>query len=118
MNTTWYTSNPQWQPLGEPVSAELNLDEESAVAINYTAVGTTTAAGVPVVLRCCVNGNPVQGGACGINGVPNQWQTLSNVCMVKLPKGKHKITLEYTCQVPGAVCYVRNPTFYAMGGME
>jgi hypothetical protein len=118
LNTTWYTGNQQWQSLGNPMNTTLNLPEESEVAINYTAVGTATAAGVPVLLRVAVDGVPVPGGATGISGTPNQWQTLSNVCVVKLPQGQHKITLEYCCQVPGAISYIRNPTIYAIGGME
>jgi hypothetical protein len=117
LNTTWYTSNQQWQALGNPMSATLSLDQESDVAINYTAVGTTTTAGVPVVLRCSVDGNPVQGGACGINGQPNSWQTLSNCCVVHMSPGQHKVALEYCCQVAGATCYIRNPTFYCIGGL-
>ncbi len=100
------------------MNATLNLPEESEVAINYTAVGTTTAPGVPVLLRASVDGVPVPGGATGISGTPNQWQTISNVCMVKLPKGQHQISLEYCSQVPGQVCYIRNPTLYAIGGLE
>jgi len=118
LGTTWYTQTSQWQQLGDQMSANLDLPDEGEVAINYTAVGTTTQQGVPVVLRCTVDGTPVPGGACGINGTPNSWQTLSNICVVKLPPGKHKIALEYCCQVQGATCYIRNPTFYAMGGME
>jgi hypothetical protein len=117
-NTTWYTGNQQWQALGGPMSATLSLDQESEVAINYTAVGTTSTAGTPVVLRCCVDGTPVTGGACGINGQPNSWQTLSNCCVVDVPQGQHKITLEYCCQVAGAICYIRNPTFYCIGGLK
>jgi hypothetical protein len=118
LNSTWYTQSPQWQPLGGTMNATLNLAEESEVAINYTAVGTTTQQGVPVLLRCTVNGTPVPGGATGISGVPNSWQTLSNVCILKLPAGHHKFALESMCQVPGAICYIRNPTFYALGGMD
>ena len=44
LNTTWYTSSQQWQALGGPMSATLSLDQGSEVAINYTAVGTTTTA--------------------------------------------------------------------------
>jgi hypothetical protein len=118
LNSTWYTQSPQGQPLGGAMTATLNLAEESEVALNYTAVGTTTQQGVPVLLRCTVNGTPVPGGATGITGVPNSWQTLSNVCILKLPAGQHKFALESMCQVPGAICYIRNPTFYAMGGMD
>ena len=117
LGSTWYTGNQQWQALGGAMSADLSLDQESEVALNYTAVGTTSTAGVPVVLRCCVDGTPVPGGACGINGQPNNWQTLSNCCVVKLPPGPHKVTLEYCCQVSGAICYIRNPTFYCIGGL-
>ena len=117
LGTTWYTSNTQWQPLGNPMSATLSLDEESEVAINYTAVGTSSSSGVPVVLRCAVDGTPVQGGACGINGTQNSWQTLSNCCVVKLGPGQHKITLEYCNQVQGATCYIRNPSIMAIGGL-
>lgn len=118
LNTTWYTQTPQWQPMGGNMVATLNLAEESEVALNYTAVGTTTQQGAPVLLRATVNGTPVPGGATGITGVPNSWQTLSNVCVLKLPAGQHKFQLEYMSQVPGAICYIRNPTFYAIGGMD
>jgi hypothetical protein len=118
LGTTWYTNDQNWQALGNPMSAGLTLDQESNVAINYTAVGTTNQQGVPVVLRCSVDGTPVPGGATGINGTPNSWQTLTNTCMVKLPPGPHQITLEFCCQVAGATCYIRNPTFTAIGGMN
>ena len=118
LGTTWYTQTPQWQPLGNPMNTTLSLDEESEVAINYSAVGTTTQQGVPIVLRCTVNGVAVPGGATGISGLPNSWQTVSGLCIVKLPAGQHKIALEFQNQVQGAVCYIRNPTLMAMGGME
>jgi hypothetical protein len=118
LGATWYTSNQQWQALGGPMSATLSLDQDSEVAINYTAVGTTTTAGAPITLRCTVDGTPVPGGACGINGQPNSWQTLSNCCVIKLPQGQHKVALEYCCQTQGATCYIRNPTFTCIGGLE
>ena len=117
LNTTWSTGNPQWQALGGPMSATLSLDQDSDVAINYTAVGTTTTVGVPVTLRCTVDGSPVTGGACSINGQPNNWQTLSNCCVAKLPQGQHKVALEYCCQTAGAICYIRNPAFTCIGGL-
>jgi hypothetical protein len=100
------------------MSADLSLAQESEVALNYTAVGTSTTAGVPVVLRCCVDGTPVPGGACGINGQPNSWQTLSNCCVIKLGQGQHKVALEHCSQTQGAICYIRNPTFTCIGGLE
>ncbi len=96
----------------------LKLSKKSTVVIQYTAVGTCTAAGAPVVLRVCVNGKPVDGGACGINGIPNQWQTLSNVCAVQLPAGQHELSLETQAQVPGTTCYIMNPMLLAIGGLE
>jgi hypothetical protein len=100
------------------MTSTLTLPDESEVAINYTAVGTTNQQGVPIVMRATVDGVPAPGGATGISGSPNSWQTISNVCVLKLPAGQHKISLEYACQVQGAVCYIRNPTMYAMGGMD
>jgi hypothetical protein len=63
-----------------------------------------------------VDGQPVPGGATGINGVPNLWQTLSGVCAVQLGAGQHQIQLQHQAQVPGSVSYIRNPAFTAMGG--
>jgi len=114
--TTYYTQNQQWQALGGQMQSTLNLPQASWVCINYSAVGTATVAGAPVVLRIVVDGQPVQGGACGINAVPNSWQTLSNVCAVQLPAGQHQVQLQYQAQVPGSTAYIRNPTFTAMGG--
>lgn len=118
LNTTWYAGSPQWQALGSTMSATLTLSKKSEVAINYTAVGTASAAGVPVLLRVAIDGQPVPGGTSGISGAPDQWRTVSNVCMVDLPAGKHQVTLEACCQVAGAVCYIRNPTFYCIGGLQ
>jgi hypothetical protein len=118
LNTTWYTKDQNWQNLGGQMQTVLKLPKASWVCINYSAVGTTTAAGAPVVLRVAVNGQPVQGGACGVSGIPNQWQTLSNVCAVQLPAGQHQIQLQYQAQVPGSTSYIRNPTLIAMGGFE
>lgn len=113
----WYTPSPVWQSLGNSMATSLSLQEEGQVALNYSAVGTTTLTGAPVVLRCSVDGKPVPGGACGINGIANQWQTLSGCCVVKLPAGHHKITLEFCSQVPGAVVYLRSPMLSAIGGL-
>jgi hypothetical protein len=118
LGTTWYTQSQQWQPLGDPMSANLSLDQESEVAINYNAVGTTTTTGTPIVMRVSVDGQAVPQSSAGINGTANSWQTISNCCMVDLPQGQHKITLEYCSQVAGAICYVRNPTFYCIGGLK
>jgi hypothetical protein len=74
----------------------------------------TAPTGLPVT----VNGQLVAGGATGISGIPSQWQTLSGLCIVKLPAGQHKIALEHMAQVQGTTCYIRNPTLMAMGGME
>jgi hypothetical protein len=118
LGTTWYTQNQNWQPLGDTMSANLSLDQESEVAINYSAVGTTTTTGAPVVMQVAVDGQLLPQSAAGINGTANSWQTISNCCMVDLPAGQHKIALEYCCQVAGSVCYIRNPTFYCIGGMK
>jgi hypothetical protein len=118
LGVTWYTNNQNWQPLGGQMQSNLNLPNASWVCFNYTAVGTCTTVGAPVVLRICCDGQPVPGGACGINGVPNQWQTLSNCCAVQLPAGQHQVSLQYQAQVAGSTCYIRNPTFTAMGGLD
>jgi len=55
--------------------------------------------------------------ACGINGTPNSWQTLSNCCVVKLPAGQHQVSMQYSSQVQGTTSYIRNPTFYCIGGL-
>jgi len=71
-----------------------------------------------MLLRVAVDGQPVQGGACGISGVPNSWQTLSNVCALQLPAGQHQVALQYQAQVSGSTCYIRNPTLTAIGGLS
>jgi hypothetical protein len=118
MGSTWYSQTPQWQPLGGPMNTTLTLDEASEVAFNYSAVGTTTTPGAPIVMRVTVNGQPVAGGATGISGIPNQWQTISGLCIVKLPAGQHQIALEHMAQIKGTTTYLRNPTLMAMGGMD
>src|SRR5207237_4621287 len=118
LGTTFYTQSQQWQALGGQMQSTMNLPQSSWVCISYTAVGTTTVAGAPVVLRVVVDGQPVQGGACGINGVPNSWQTLSNVCAVQLPAGQHQVALQYQTQVPGSIAYIRNPTFTPLAGLS
>jgi hypothetical protein len=100
------------------VSASLSLDQEGEVAINYNAGGTCTTSGTPIVRRVSVDGQPVPQSAAGINGTANSWQTISNGCVVDLPQGQHTVTLEDCSQVAGATCYVRNPTFYCIGGLK
>jgi len=118
LGATWYTNNQNWTPLGGQMQSTLSLPSASWVCISYTAVGTSTVAGAPVVLQVAVDGQPVPGGACGINGTPNTWQTLSNVCAVQLAAGQHQISLQYQAQVAGSTCYIRNPTLTAMGGLS
>jgi hypothetical protein len=114
---TWYTLSPFWQSMGNQATATLTLAEPGSVVINFGATGMTSLRGASVALRCTVDGQPAPGGMCAISGLRNQWQTLSGCCLVKLPAGAHQVSLEYCCQVPGAVVYLRNPTLSAIGGM-
>ena len=118
LGATWYTNNQNWTPLGGQMQSTLNLSQASYVCINYTAVGTCSVAGAPVVLQVAVDGQPVPGGACGINGSPTSWQTLSNACGMQLSAGQHQISLQYQAPVAGSTCYIRNPTFTAIGGLD
>jgi hypothetical protein len=118
LGTTWFTKDQQWQALGGQAQTAINLSQSSLLCICCTAVGSSSVAGAPVVMRVAVDGQPVPGGACGINGVPNSWQTLSNFCAVQLPAGQHQIQLQFQTQVAGSTCFIRNPSLMALGGLS